>query len=209
MIENTTNTTNSGSKQDNTFWTSSSLSPNTSYSFRAKAKNGDGIETTYSSSAAAYTLANVPGGAPFSNVTYDCIQINCTANGNPAGTMYFLENMTDGTFSGWIVSTSWTNCGLTPGTTYSFRVKARNQNLVETDWTALGSQTTIPSGYSISGAVFDKSGHNIYPVSRFVSETSSEATSVRVPRRMLPVTTSNTGFNLTTRKRRIRFMSPR
>jgi len=142
MIENTTNATNSGWKQDNTFWTSGSLSPNTSYSFRAMAKNGDGVATAYSSSASKYTLANTPSVASFNNVTQTCIRANWTANGNPAGTQYYGENTTAGTNSGWITSTSWDSCNHSCGISYNFRVKARNTDGVETDWTSLGSQLT-------------------------------------------------------------------
>jgi hypothetical protein len=163
IIENITNQTNSDWKQNNDFWVSNSLSPNTSYSFRAKARNGDAIETGYCSPASRYTLANIPGIAPFSNVTQSCIRSNWTANGNPAGTQYFCENTTAGTNSGWITDTSWNTCNLTCNTTYSFRVKAKNGDGVETDWTSLGSQRTQPcnAGLSISlqspvyGTVFD------------------------------------------------------
>jgi len=143
LIENTTNVTSSGWKQDNSFWTSNPLSPNTSYSFRATERNGDGVETDYSSTASKYTLASLPGTAPFSNVTQTCMRANWTADGNPNGTRYFCENLTTGTNSDWIASTSWDSCGLVYGTSYSFRVKAKNADGVETDWISLGSQSTV------------------------------------------------------------------
>jgi YD repeat-containing protein len=142
FIENTTNATNSGWKQDNGFWTSSPLSPNTSCSFRAKARNGNSVETGYCSPASKYTLANVPGTATFSNLTQTCIRANWTANGNPSGTQYYCENTTAGTNSGWITNTYWDSCGLVCGTSYSFRVKAKNSEGIETNWTNLGSQAT-------------------------------------------------------------------
>ena len=142
FIENTTNAANSGWKQDNDFWASSSLSPNVAYSFQAKARNGDAIETSFSSPASKYTLANAPGAAAFSSVTQTCITANWNGNGNPGETQYFCENTTAGTNSGWITNTNWNSCGLVCGTSYSFRVKARNGEGIETGWTILGAQST-------------------------------------------------------------------
>jgi YD repeat-containing protein len=142
LIENTTNATNSGWKQDNSFWTSTGLLPNTSYSFRAKARNGDGVETGHSPTVAQHTLANWPGTASFSEVTQTSIRANWTANGNPAGTQYWCENTTQGTSSGWTITTYWSSTGLACGTSYTFRVKARNGQGVETPWVILGAQST-------------------------------------------------------------------
>jgi len=142
LIENTTNGTNSGWKQNNDSWTSSSLSPNTSYSFRGKARNGDSVETAYSPSASKFTLANQPNAASYTDVTQTCIRAHWTANGNPNGTQYLSENTTTGFNSGWTTNTYWGSCGLTCGSSYGFRVKARNGEGVETGWTSLGSQST-------------------------------------------------------------------
>ncbi len=142
LIENTVKGTNSGWKKDNNFWTSGSLSPNTGYSFHAKARNGDSIETGYSPTSTKYTLANSPGAASFSNVTQSCIRGSWTANSNPGWTEYFCENTTIGTNSGWTTNISWDSCGLVCGSSYSFRVKARNGDGIETGWTSLGSRST-------------------------------------------------------------------
>jgi hypothetical protein len=96
----------------------------------------DNLTVTYS------PPANLPGTAPFSNVTQTCIRANWTDNGNPAGTQYFCENTTAGTDSGWITGTSWDSCSLACGSSYSFKVKARNEENVETGWTLLGNQST-------------------------------------------------------------------
>jgi uncharacterized protein YegP (UPF0339 family) len=141
-IENRTNGTNSGWKRKNTFWTSKSLSPNKRYNFRAKARNGDGIEADYSPSASKYTLANPPGVAPFSNITNHSIRVNWTANGNPSGTQYFCQNVTNGDNSGWITNTYW-EPALGHGKSYSFRVRAKNKEDIQTGWTYLGKQSTL------------------------------------------------------------------
>jgi len=71
-------------------------------------------------------------------VTEISIQANWTANGNSAGTQYYCENTTKGTNSGWTTSFYWNSTGLTEGTLYNFRVKARNEDGIETTWTDLG-----------------------------------------------------------------------
>jgi hypothetical protein len=144
IIENVTAGTDSGWKQNNDFWASCSLKPNAEYCFRAMARNGDMDETKYSPEDCIYTLANAPGAGTFSNITQTSIQANWTANGNPAGTQYYCENTTAGTNSGWTTGLSWNSTGLSPDTTYAFRVRARNGNGVETAWTDLGSATTLP-----------------------------------------------------------------
>ena len=150
LIENVTNGTNSGWKQDNNSWTSSGLAPNTFYSFRAKARNRVGVATAYCTIGSTYTRANVPGADSFSNVTTNSIQANWTSGGNPAGTQYFCENMTTGQNSGWTIDTSWTSGGLSPDTPYEFRVKAWNHFGIETAWRSLGTQATDPITYTLS-----------------------------------------------------------
>jgi len=142
-VQNQTAGTASGWNQNNNYWTSSGLSPNTQYGFRAIARNGDGNQTPWSATSSRYTLANQPGAAGFSNVTQTSIRANWTANGNPAGTEYYCENVTAGTGSGWITGTSWASGGLTPGTAYTFRVRAKNGNDLVTAWVSLGTQSTL------------------------------------------------------------------
>jgi len=190
LIENTVKGTNSGWKQDNNFWTSGSLSPNTSYSFQAKARNGDSIETGYSPTFSKYTLANSPNAASFSNVTQSCIRCNWTANNNPGWTEYFCENTTTGTNSGWTTNIYWDSCGLVCGSSHSFRVKARNGNGIETVWTSLGSRSTLvcpppdpPTNVQASdGTYLDKvqvtwtasSGANSYTIYRATSKRGTK-----------------------------------
>ena len=150
-ISNDTAGTVSGWKQDNNYWTSGSLHPNTEYSFRAIARNGDANNTRWCPTENRYTLANQPAAAAFSHVTQTSIRANWTANGNPAGTQYYCQNTTAGTGSGWTTNTSWNSAGLSPDTTYSFHVRARNADGEVTDWTSLGSEHTLPAGDPCEG----------------------------------------------------------
>ncbi len=143
---NATNSNNSGWHQNNNYWIDSELSPNSEYCYRARARNGDGSLTGWSPTACKTTLANLPAQAGFSGVTYTSIQANWTANGNPAGTEYYCENETQGTNSGWTTNTYWDSAGLSAATSYTFRVKARNGDGIETAWTSLGAQSTHAPG---------------------------------------------------------------
>ena len=133
--------------QGSTSYTNTVLQPNHQYGYRVKARDSAPTPNETSPSSPAvyiYTPANGPGNASFSNVTQNSIGANWLANGNRSGTEYYCENTTQGTNSGWTTKTYWDSTGLTPGTSYAFRVKARNGDSIETGWTDLGSQGTGP-----------------------------------------------------------------
>lgn len=153
LIENTAIGTNSEWNSNNDFWVSNSLSPNTQYSFRLKARNGDGDETDYSPTYIIRTKANQPGLNDFSNISDTYVRANWDANGNPAWTSYYCENATNDSNSGWITNTYWTDRSVMGGLTYCYRVKARNDSGVETNWADLGCVKT-PNA-KIRGTVTD------------------------------------------------------
>ena len=149
-FENVTKSELSTWQQSNNFWTNGGLLPNTPYMFRAQARNGDSDETPYGRTNVTYTMAKAPSPADYSYVTDNSIRVNWAANGNPFGTLYRCQNMTNGADSGWISSISFDSVDLAPFTAYSFRVKARNANGVETAWVDLGRQTTGYRSLTIS-----------------------------------------------------------
>jgi hypothetical protein len=148
---NLTNSTSSGWVQNNNLWSSGGLSPNTSYDFWCRYRNGDAATTPLTPVASRYTLANAPSTAAFTNITQTSIQANWGTNGNPGGTQYFAQNTTAGTNSGWTTATSWVSSGLTCGQGYSFAVKARNHEGVETAGTVLGTASTRPCDTDTDG----------------------------------------------------------
>ncbi len=130
--------------QSSASYTNTGLQPNHQYGYQVKARDSASTpnETSYSLTVYKYTLASGPGASSFSNVTQTCIRANWTANGNRSGTEYYCENITAGTNSGWTTGISWNSCSLACDTSYSFRVKGKNGDGLETEWTSLGSQTT-------------------------------------------------------------------
>jgi hypothetical protein len=133
------------------------LSPNTEYTFQAKARNGDGVETTFGPSDSKYTLANTPPAPTVSNPTQTTLDVDILPNGNPAGTLFTLYNKTsdyyvngDGGNNGntpvWLTDGDWgtvTVTGLTLNTTYEFQAKAKNGEGIETDFGPPGTGQTL------------------------------------------------------------------
>ncbi len=136
---------NSGWQSGDNTWSTGegvlTLDPNTQYTAQVKYRNGDGVETA-TTSINFYTLANAPSGA--SAVADSSSQITVSWSGD--GTEYYVENITAGTNSGWIANTSYAFTGLSDGTQYSFRVKSRNGDSAETDWSGTVSATTQSAG---------------------------------------------------------------
>lgn len=112
-------------------WTESGLTPNTSYTFQVGVFDRAGNVAT-STTAATTTLASLPASLVLTIDSANQITASWSANGNPAGTEYYVENVTAGTNSGWITDTSWVSDGLATSTSYTFEIKARNSEEVET-----------------------------------------------------------------------------
>ena len=136
--------------QTATTYTDSGLQANHRYGYRVRARDAALNQTGWSATAYSYTLANTPGAGNFSNVAETSIQANWTANGNPTGTQYMCQAYFHVSGrgdivvaeSGWTTNTFWSRTGLTCGTSYTFRVRARNGDEVMTAWRNLGSQRT-------------------------------------------------------------------
>jgi len=134
------------------------LSVNTRYNARAYATNTEG--TGYGSRIDFWTLANVPSAPTVNNPTATTLDITINANGNPASTEFAIHLVpltkspttkfvqADGTLGNtivWATAATWgtkTVTGLSTGTTYTFEVKARNNENAETAYGASTSQNT-------------------------------------------------------------------
>ena len=119
------------------------LSPNTLYSYRVRWYNAFNVPTEYGPARGRYTLAAVPLGAAFTGAGEDRLQANWTANDNPSGTLYTVEISSDGfatlNASSQTRNTSAVFTGLSPTAPYAGRVKAANEEGVETPYAELGA----------------------------------------------------------------------
>ena len=139
------------------------LTPNTQYTFQVKALNGNGTATAYGTTAAAYTLANAPTGVSAA-VSGANVVVTWGANSNSAATEYYVERSDGSLNSGWIATTSWTNTSGQGGANYTYTVKARNADSIETATAASSTGVVYPGG----GV-----GFNSRPASRSSRSTQS------------------------------------
>ncbi|MEO0225303.1 MAG: fibronectin type III domain-containing protein, partial [candidate division WOR-3 bacterium] len=106
------------------------LSPNNQYWFYVQAFNGKAVSS--SDISFGYTLANIPSDIVFVPDVYQ-IKVSWNTNNNSSSTEYFVQNLTNSENSGWITDDYWYSENLSCGTYYSFSVKARNIENIETD----------------------------------------------------------------------------
>ncbi|MFH1012582.1 MAG: S-layer homology domain-containing protein [Candidatus Peregrinibacteria bacterium] len=156
------------------------LSVNTTYTFKAKAKNGNSTETALSSaSTALYTLANVPGAPTVDDIMYTTLDVTIDENSNPSNTTYAIQETGSGnyvqaagtlgasavyqTYTVWGGASGVTVTGLTNNTVYTFAVIARNGDSMDSIASSGTTETTLTAG----------SGR---PSSRSTSSSASQTT---------------------------------
>ena len=120
------------------------LSAGATYYFKIWALDNYGNEGTVTDTS-GNTLALIPSNLTLTIDSSTQISASWQANGNPAGTEYYCNNLTAGTNSGWTTGTSWSSTNLLPGSSYSFEVKARNAALTQTNYSDAVNATTIGS----------------------------------------------------------------
>jgi hypothetical protein len=125
------------------------LSPDTQYDFKVKARNYDGVETSYSTNTLSlYTDSTQPTITSVDNPTTTSLDVTIDNHNNPATTTYLVEEVNTAKYveatGNLVVDPTWltynqlgstngiTISGLSSNTEYSFRVKAKNQDDVET-----------------------------------------------------------------------------
>ncbi|MBA7615808.1 hypothetical protein ES703_23094 [subsurface metagenome] len=147
------------------------LDPNTKYGYRVRVRDGSkqipddgtgepGNKTDWSVTRYAVvgeeedlnppTPNPMTWAVPSYTATPNSITLfSTTATDDTSGVEYYFENFYAPVYnSGWIGVPTWTDTGLTPDTTYTYRVRARdtsvNQN--QTGWSTLLDANTLPEG---------------------------------------------------------------
>lgn len=140
---------------NSTLWESVTLQPNQTYAFLVSAYNGIG-ETEATSHITAVTEARTPGPLQVISVGGQSLSLQLDAQGNPADTEYALycdttdqwlqRNSSLGGTEIWqTLESPFTISGLDALTTYQFRIKARNGEMVETGFSeTLELRTDVP-----------------------------------------------------------------
>ena len=133
---------------------SGTLTPNRQYNFRVVGASTAG--TTNGSNLTFFTLAEVPGTPTVGSPTSSSLTVTLGSDVNPAATQYAIQETTTGNYvqangslgavAAWQTSATWSSLvvtGLSPTTTYTFQVKARNGDNVETAFGGTASETTL------------------------------------------------------------------
>ena len=196
------------------------LTPNTQYSFKAKARDINGTETSESATVSTYTLAYAAGPAAFPAVYSSSITVawsSGTVSGgyNGPGAAYFVQASNLPNFNIIAGSSQTLNLfatveGLTPPTTFYFRVKAANSLNIWGDYVVIGSTVNgvsspvnpVVSGVYLSsiavsyapvagtnGYVVDASTLSDFSGMIYSSSTSDNLLSVLYPQNLIPNTT--------------------
>ena len=132
-------------------YTDSGLTPNTSYTYRVRARDSAPTPnvTAYSADASTVTGIETPTGIAFGAVGEGAIELNALGtftNLTQDLSGLFFDSTTpggDGGINVWVQATSATATGLSLDTLYTFQVKARNRNAVETPFSSAASKATL------------------------------------------------------------------
>jgi hypothetical protein len=147
-----TNDANSGWRNEPN-WLHTDLDPNTEYGYRVKAQDELGNETGWSDPI-LYALSSEPRAAePPAWLPYVAtpnsitVEVTTSDSNGIEYEWYNFWNITLDVYSDWQEGDpTWTNTGLDPNTTYSYRVQAIDENGKTTDWSVPLDATTLEEG---------------------------------------------------------------
>ena len=117
------------------------LSPNHTYSFKARAKNEEGIETSFSSEVSGTTL-EAPPGSP-GNIIATADESSITVSWDPVAGSASYDIEADGVVISTGSETAYTHSGLTPNTQHTYRIRAINTGGTG-NWSAPVTKSTRP-----------------------------------------------------------------
>ncbi|PCI40665.1 MAG: hypothetical protein COB53_00635 [Elusimicrobia bacterium] len=132
--------------------TFTTLTPNTSYYLRVKARSHAGVETGFTTLPTTMTFSDPPTSQPLTRVFGSKLTTHWGSASNPPGTRFSAEVSTATDFTGsndqttaFIAELSYTFVGLILDTTYYSRVRAENLRGALSAYTALPTTTTLAS----------------------------------------------------------------
>ena len=122
------------------------LTPNSTYTFNAKARNGENIETAVSSTVTGTTLVAPPGSPAnvIATATDKTITVSWDAVNGAIG--YDIE--ADGVVIDNATATTYTHRNLNPGTPHKYKVRAKNAG-GSGNWSLEISKSTLPGSPDI------------------------------------------------------------
>ncbi|MDI6756904.1 MAG: fibronectin type III domain-containing protein, partial [Endomicrobiia bacterium] len=129
------------------------INTNTYYTFRVKARNGESVQTSYSTSGSSCTFITAPGYTLYSGISQTDALVTAKKTSAESMSEYISSSGGDGvkyqrwTSGGWVPSPSWFDnwannyydifgVGLAANSTYWIQLKARNKESAETPWSA-------------------------------------------------------------------------
>ena len=123
------------------------LGPSTTYVYRVRAVNGDGLESSLSNEASATTLDATEPSTPTNLVATpadtDRIDLNWTASSDPESGIAGYRIFRDGSQVGQTAQTSFSDTGLSPATEYEYRVRAVNGDGLQSGLSDPATATTL------------------------------------------------------------------
>jgi hypothetical protein len=155
-----------------------SLTPDTTYFFRVRALNRNGVATAWNSMGSTWTAAAQPISAAATTVGSSSFTLNWGANSNPTSVVYHVEVSTDNfltlanftglsggskTYSTSILFTS----SVTAGVTYQTRVRALGQNNMFSNYTDLPNVVTLGGTTGQTAPTADASSATFVTVTTF------------------------------------------
>ncbi len=146
------------------------LTANSLHTISVKAINGDSVSTVYGSTLNSYTRASTPSNLVANADSTKQITITWTGD----ATAYYLEDLNEGTNTGWITNPTYVAQGLACGSTHQYRLRGRNGDGVETA-TISSQPITVTNGCSNgasggSGSSGGSSGVLSQPISQTVPQ---------------------------------------
>jgi chitodextrinase len=123
------------------------LSPSTTYDYRVRAVNGDGLESNLSNEDSATTLdgsgPSTPTNLEATAAGTDRIDLTWTSSSDPESGIAQYLVYRGGSQIGQTTQTSFSDSGLSPATQYVYRVRAVNGDGLESELSNQASATTL------------------------------------------------------------------